>query len=380
MNTQKRSFRSSFFCKKNEMKNIYQIGAGMVGSAMAFDLSKNHNLFLADYDLNALKTIQSKNSNIQTSQLDVTDSKALSEWIAPADIVLLAVPGFLGYKALETIINSGKNVVDISFSPENILDLNPLAVEKGVTVIVDAGVAPGIPNYLLGYWDAQLNIESFEYYVGGLPKNPQPPFNYKAPFSPIDVIEEYTRPARMLVDHEIITQPALSDIERMKFEDAGTLEAFNTDGLRSLLSTMNHIPNLKEKTLRYPGHAELMLEYRNKGLFNDKNIDETSKKLFEAWKLDENEIEFTVLDIIIKGDMKIITYHLYDEFNLESRTSSMARTTGYTATASINLILENIWNDYGVFPPEMVGVKPECIQFILQYLSQRDVVISEKAL
>jgi saccharopine dehydrogenase-like NADP-dependent oxidoreductase len=360
------------------MKNIYQIGSGMIGSAMAIDLSKNHNLFLADYDLNALKTIQSKNSNIQISQLDVTDSKALSEWIAPADIVLLAVPGFLGYKALETIINSGKNVVDISFSPENILDLNPLAVEKGVTVIVDAGVAPGIPNYLLGYWDAQLNIESFEYYVGGLPKNPQPPFNYKAPFSPIDVIEEYTRPARMLVDHEIITQPALSDIERMEFEDAGTLEAFNTDGLRSLLSTMNHIPNLKEKTLRYPGHAELMLEYRNKGLFNDKNIDETSKKLFEAWKLDENEIEFTVLDIIIKGDMKIIIYHLYDEFNLESRTSSMARTTGYTATASINLILENLWNDYGVFPPEMVGVKPECIQFILQYLSQRNVVISEK--
>ena len=352
----------------------------MVGSAMAIDLSKNHNLFLADYDLNALKTIQSKNSNIQISQLDVTDSESLSEWIAPADIVLLAVPGFLGYKALETIINSGKNVVDISFSPENVLDLNTLAIEKGVTVIVDAGVAPGIPNYLLGYWDAQLNIESFEYYVGGLPKHPQPPFNYKAPFSPIDVIEEYTRPARMLVDHEIITQPALSDIERMKFEDAGTLEAFNTDGLRSLLSTMNHIPNLKEKTLRYPGHAELMLEYRNKGLFNDKNIDETSKKLFEAWKLDENEIEFTVLDIIIKGDMKIITYHLYDEFNLESRTSSMARTTGYTATASINLILESLWNDYGVFPPEMVGVKPECIQFILQYLSQRDVVISENTL
>ena len=352
----------------------------MVGSAMAIDLSKNHNLFLADYDLNSLKTIQSKNSNIQISQLDVTDSEALSEWIAPADIVLLAVPGFLGYKALETIINSGKNVVDISFSPENVLDLNTLAIEKGVTAIVDAGVAPGIPNYLLGYWDAQLNIESFEYYVGGLPKYPQPPFNYKAPFSPIDVIEEYTRPARMLVDHEIITHPALSDIEKMKFEDAGTLEAFNTDGLRSLLSTMNHIPNLKEKTLRYPGHAELMLEYRNKGLFNNQNIDETSKKLFDAWKLDENEIEFTVLDIIIKGDMRIITYHLYDEFNLESRTSSMARTTGYTATASINLILENLWNDCGVFPPEMVGAKPECMQFVLEYLHQRNVIISEKTL
>ena len=151
----------------------------------------------------------------------------------------------------------------------------------------------------------------------------------------------------MLIDHEVITEPALSDIEIMEFEDAGKLEAFNTDGLRSLLSTMNHIPNLKEKTLRYPGHAELMLDYRNKGLFNDKSkIDETSKKLFEEWKLDENEIEFTVLDIIIKGEMKIISYHLYDEFDLTSRTSSMARTTGYTATASINLILENLWNKH----------------------------------
>ena len=126
------------------MKNIYQIGAGMVGSAMATDLSRNHNLFLADYDLKTLENIQSRNHNIQISQLDVTDEKSLAKWIEPADIVLLAVPGFLGYNALKTIINSGKNVVDISFSPENILDLNDLAKEKGVTVIVDAGVAPGI--------------------------------------------------------------------------------------------------------------------------------------------------------------------------------------------------------------------------------------------
>ena len=268
----------------------------MVGSAMAVDLSKNNNLFLADYDLEALKKIKSKNPHIHIFQLDVTDEESLARWIEPADIVLLAVPGFLGYNALKTIINSGKNVVDISFSPENVLDLSPLAKEKGVTVIVDAGVAPGIPNYLLGYWDAQLNIESFEYYVGGLPKNPQPPFNYKAPFSPIDVIEEYTRPARMLIDHEVITEPALSDIKIMELQDVGELEAFNTDGLRSLLSTMNHIPNLKEKTLRYPGHAELMLDYRNKGLFDNDKIAETSKKLFEEWKLDDNEIEIAVSD------------------------------------------------------------------------------------
>jgi len=119
-----------FFVKQYKMKNIYQIGAGMVGSAMAIDLSRNNNLFLADYNLKTLENIQSRNHNIQISQLDVTDEKSLAKWIEPADIVLLAVPGFLGYNALKTIINSGKNVVDISFSPENILDLNDLAKEK----------------------------------------------------------------------------------------------------------------------------------------------------------------------------------------------------------------------------------------------------------
>tara|TARA_B100000497_G_C7620304_1_gene372649 strand:+ start:24 stop:1112 length:1089 start_codon:yes stop_codon:yes gene_type:complete len=360
------------------MKNIYQIGSGMVGSAMAADLSKDHNVFLADNDLESLKKIQSIYSNIQITKLDVTDRESLSAWIEPADIVLLAVPGFLGFNALKTIIKNGKDVVDISFSPENSLELSNYAKEKNVTAIVDAGVAPGIPNYLLGYWDAQLNIESFEYYVGGLPKNPSPPFNYKAPFSPIDVIEEYTRPARMLIDHQIHIEPALSDIEIMNIENVGKLEAFNTDGLRSLLSTMNHIPNLKEKTLRYPGHAELMLEYRNKGLFDKNKISDTSRKLFKEWELQENELEFTVLDILIKGEMKMISYHLYDEFDLTSRTSSMARTTGYTATASINLILEKLWNDYGVFPPEKIGAKPECTQFILNYLSQRNILIKEK--
>ena len=101
----------------------------MVGSAMAADLSKNHNLFLADYDLNALEAIQSKNPHIHIFQLDVTDKESLSKWIQPADIVLLAVPGFLGYNALKTIINNGKDVVDISFSPENVLDLSSLAKE-----------------------------------------------------------------------------------------------------------------------------------------------------------------------------------------------------------------------------------------------------------
>ena len=138
-----------------------------------------------------------------------------------ADIVLLAVPGFLGFDALKTIIERGKDIVDISFSPENVLILHDLAVKNDVCAVVDAGVAPGIPNFVLGYWNSQLEVEAFEYVVGGLPKNPIPPYYYKAPFSPIDVIEEYTRPARMMIDSKVKIKPALSDIEELKIDDVG---------------------------------------------------------------------------------------------------------------------------------------------------------------
>ena len=360
------------------MAHIFQIGSGIVGSAMALDLAKSHNVSLSDNNLESLNKIKSQDNSISIHPLDFQDISALQKWIKPADIVLLAVPGFLGYDALKIIIEAGKNVVDISFSPENVLGLNNLAKQKNVTAIVDAGVAPGIPNYLLGYWNTKMDIHAFEYCVGGLPKNPTPPFYYKAPFSPIDVIEEYTRPARMMVDGQLVTKSALSEIETIAFEECGELEAFNTDGLRSILSTMNHIPNMKEKTLRYPKHASLMKDYKEKGLFNAENIHHTSEKLFKEWQLKENEEEFTIMDIVIKGKENKIQYHLYDEFNIDSNTTSMARTTGYTATATINLILEKLWDDRGVFPPETIGEKEGCLDFILSYLNDRNVSVTKK--
>ena len=120
-----------------------------------------------------------------------------------------------------------------------------------VTAIVDFGVAPGIPNLLLGYHQNTMKIDVYKCYVGGLPKKRTMPFQYKAPFSPVDVIEEYTRPARYVVNGEIVVKEALSEPEFLEFDEIGTLEAFNTDGLRSLLFT-NDIPNKIEKTLRYP--------------------------------------------------------------------------------------------------------------------------------
>ena len=356
------------------MAEIYQIGSGMIGQAMALDLAESHKIHLADLKIENVRKEIKDHPAIITYDLNVLNKQKLSSFIKKADIVLLAVPGYLGYSTLETIISSGKNVVDISFSPENIMKLNDIAIQNNVTAIFDSGVAPGLPNYIFGYHDSFEDIKSFKYYVGGLPKFPKEPFNYKAPFSPVDVIEEYTRPARMIIDGKQVTKPALSGIENINFKNFIKLEAFNTDGLRSLLYTMSHVKNMSEKTLRYPGHVKLIKSYIEKGELRN---NETIKKLFKEWALEPGEIEFTLLKVELKTNQKKIIYELYDEYDKLSNITSMARTTGYTATASINLILENLFTEKGVYPPERVSKNKKIFNFILKYLSKRKVFLNK---
>lgn len=365
------------------MSKIIVIGAGMIGSAMALDVTSNHKVVVADINEKSLQKIQQKNNAIQTIQLNVQDKNVLATTIAPFDIVLCAVPGFMGFETLKTIIKAGKNVVDISFFPENALALHDLAQQHQVTAIVDCGVAPGMGNIILGYYNSKIKIERFECLVGGLPKIKKWPFNYKAPFSPIDVIEEYTRPARYVENGKIIIKPAMSDVEHVEIPEVGTLETFNTDGLRSLIYTLPHIPNMKEKTMRYPGHIEKITALRDAGFFNKEAIningtniiplDFTSNILFKEWKLEENEEEMTVMRITIESNKEKIIYHLKDEFNKATGTSSMARTTGYTATAAMQLLLDNLFIEKGVFPPELIGKHETCFNYIMHYLQQRNI-------
>ena len=369
------------------MKKIIILGAGMVGKAMASDLAKKHEVTSADIDAGALQPLAGR-PNIHTAVLDVTDEAALSSAVSGFDLVISAVPGFLGIQTMEKVIKQKKDLVDISFMPEDVMPLDSLARDNGVTVVMDCGVAPGMPNYITGYHDVTMQIEEMEYMVGGLPKVRSFPFEYKAPFSPCDVIEEYTRPARFVEKGELVVRPAMSDAEYVHFENIGTLEAFNTDGLRSLIKTMKHIPSMKEKTLRYPGHINLIRALSAAGFLdrepvkvNDTSViplDFTSRILFDAWKLGPEEPEFTVMRIILRGTEKgvarEITYELYDEYDPVEKISSMARTTGFTATGTAEMILNGKFNKKGLFPPELVGREPACLEFILGYLKERNVV------
>ncbi|MCK5103933.1 MAG: saccharopine dehydrogenase NADP-binding domain-containing protein, partial [Cyclobacteriaceae bacterium] len=178
------------------MNNVIVLGAGMVGGAIAIDMAKSHNVTLTDLSQNVLDRVKQKCDSLNTQQVDVTNKEALQRIIKQHDLVICAVPGFLGFETLKSIIEAEMNVVDISFFPENSLELDDLAKEKNITAIVDCGVAPGMDNLILGYYNGKMKITDFTCLVGGLPKIKKWPFCYKAPFSPVDVIEEYTRPAR----------------------------------------------------------------------------------------------------------------------------------------------------------------------------------------
>ncbi len=367
------------------MKKITVLGGGMVGSAIAADLAKKYEVTLCDINEDRLKELSSRLS-IKTIKKNLTDKSQIKEAIKEADLVVGAVPGFMGFETLKTIIEAGKNAVDISFFDEDPFKLDELAKKNNVTAIVDCGVAPGLSNIILGYYNERMKIDLFECYVGGLPFERKWPYEYKAPFSPVDVIEEYTRPARIMADGNIVTREALSEPELIETE-AGTLEAFNTDGLRSLLVTMK-IPNMKEKTLRYPGHIELMKILRETGFFNKEKIEVggklvsplelSSKLLFPIWKLEKNEREFTILKFKIAGEGKEIIYSLFDKFDEETKTSSMARTTGYTCTAAVNLVLNGDYKQKGISPPEFIGKDQNCFDKILAHLKERKIQINKE--
>jgi len=369
------------------------MGAGLVGSPMAIDLAQDKNFEVTAVDIEE-KPLQnlSKNYNINTIKKDLSYASNLRELLHDYDLVINAVPGFMGFKTLKAIIEAGKDVVDIAFFPEDPFQLNGLAKKNGVTAIVDCGVAPGMSNILVGYEYHRLDkVDSVVIYVGGLPQKRELPFEYKAVFSPIDVIEEYLRPARYIENGKPVIREAISEPEIINFPEVGSLEAFNTDGLRTLAETL-HIPNMKEKTLRYPGHIDKIRLLREMGLLskneikvNGKNVrplDVTTSLLFPQWQLKKDDKDITIMRIIIKGmagkRKKQITYNLIDKYDEKTGIHSMARTTGYTATMCARLIAEKLFRKPGINAPETVSTDSECVEFILAGLEKRGVFYKRK--
>jgi saccharopine dehydrogenase-like NADP-dependent oxidoreductase len=371
---------------------IVVLGAGLVGGPMAKDLAGDgdHPVTVADINESALAALAAQ-TPVDTVKADLGDTRALRRVIAAADMVINAVPGFMGFATLQTIIEAGKNVVDIAFFPEDPFALDGLAKKHGVTAVVDCGVAPGMSNMLVAHCHGRLDrTDTARIYVGGLPEIRQWPYEYKAVFSPVDVIEEYVRPAYYVENKVLVQRPALSDAEFIDFPGLGTLEAFNTDGLRTLTKTLA-IPNMKEKTLRYPGHIEKIAILRESGFFSTDPIDVdgvpvrpldlTAKLLFPMWQLKPGEVDITVMKIVVEGDKAgertRITWNLDDRYVAATGVHAMARTTGYTATVVARLIGRGGFTQKGIVAPEHIGADATCMAAILEGLAARGVMYRE---
>src|SRR5581483_8575654 len=281
------------------------LGAGRVGQAIARDLAADPawKVCVADRAQGALDALRNV-APVETRQADLGDPSVIRELVQGHELVVGALPSFLGFAALRAVLEAGRDMVDISFFEEDPFALDGLAKERGCTAVVDCGVAPGCDNMILGRLSREMErVDRFLCAVGGLPRARTLPWEYKAPFAPYDVLNEYLRPARYVEAGEQRVAPPLTDLEELDVPGVGTLEAFLTDGLRTLLRTHPNVPSMKEKTLRYPGHAEKILLLKRSGFLGEEPIHVgatsvtplavTSRLLFPHWELRDGEDELT---------------------------------------------------------------------------------------
>ena len=371
------------------MTRVIVLGAGMVGSLIARDLAADPSLTVtsADARADALARLSAADSTIETRRVDLSAPGAVRSAVEGFDLACGALPGHDGFRALREVIDAGVDYCDISFMPEDALTLDDLARRRSVRAVVDCGVAPGMSNLLAGVAAGRLSpCRSIEILVGGLPRLRRAPFEYKAAFSPADVIEEYTRPARYVEHGRVVVREALSEVEPISLPGVDSLEAFNTDGLRSLIHTL-HVPDMKEKTLRYPGHAALMRAFREAGFFSAdvietasgvvRPLDVASALLFPRWTYEPGEEDLTVMRVMAEGDdagrpVRLV-WDVLDFYDAALGASSMARTTAFPCALVARELLAGSITTPGVLPPERLATDDALVGRVMDGLESRGV-------
>ena len=371
---------------------VLLLGCGLVGRAIAVDLNNDKDIKLTAADINKDNLNKLNSKSIATIWFDASDTNALTELLDDFDLVINAVPGFLGFKTLQKIINTGTDVVDIAFYEEDPFSLQELAIKNNVTALVDCGISPGLSNLLIGNSLKEFDtIKNIEIYVGGLPKEKDGLFDYKAVFSISDLIEEYLRPARSIINNKIITTSALSEIKEISFKNYEPFEAFNSDGLRTLLKTIK-AENMGEYTVRYKGHTEKMKLLRDASFFSKEVINIKGKEissfdfstalLSKVLQFTETDKDITLLKIILEGEhnnrYKKVIYEMIDEYDNLTNTHSMARTTGFMAAMCVRLLVNNKFDKKGIFPPELFGQNETIYNYVMSGLEDRNIIVGKR--
>ncbi|MCW4002036.1 MAG: saccharopine dehydrogenase family protein [Candidatus Bathyarchaeota archaeon] len=376
---------------------VLLIGCGNIGSIAAEDFARSlgsAEVSVADKKIARAKKVTERigTDNVSWVQLDTSDYSGLVKTLGDFDLVMGFLPGSLGYHLVEACVDAGKDLVDVSYMDRNPLTLNEKAVKANTLVVPDCGLAPGISNILVGHALRRLDeVHTVHIMVGGFPETPMPPLGYAITWSPESLIDEYTRRARIVKDGRIINVEALGGLEEVDFPNVGRLEAFYTDGLRTLLHTVDKVDSMWEKTLRYPGHAEKVKLLKSLGLFNERriNVGDVSLspraimvRLLEQ-KLGRSEVkDIVALKIGVSGAREglqtRLEYTLLERYDERRGITAMARTTAYPASIIAQLILGKAIKEKGVVPPEKLGKNEKLFQTFVNELRKRKVEIIEE--
>ena len=340
------------------MARICVLGGGLVGKFVACTLhERSHHVMVIDAE-----PLQNIPAGIKCVQSFV-NAETISETVSGFDVVVNCLPGRIGHAVRVHLLSiEGASVADLAFTAEDPRMYDELAKETGSRMIYDVGIAPGLSNALLmGAQTKSGPMDSARIWVGGNPQEPDEEWSYMAPFSPSDVIEEYTRPARIKKEGELRTESALSERHAVTVPGYGQMEAFLTDGVRSLLDTIDS-EELVEYTVRWPGHIQRYLDG-----------DDSEEDLIEAWKFNPHRPEFTWLAVEVRHGDNTQRWDVIDEG--KSGWSSMARTTGLVTVEVAEMLAEGLIPESGVMPPERLGENPELLGRLVNALRHAGVEI-----
>ena len=356
---------------------IIVVGGGMQGFVIAKNLlgrKEQPEIIIAD-----VKEPSRLPAGAKFQKSNVLDAAQVKELVHGACAVVLAVPSEIAREALSNLISAGATVADVSFTPDPPLDLSEAARKTGSVCLVDVGVAPGLSHVLVGHaYQEMKGLDSVRILVGGMPVKPPEVFRHAVYFNPHDLLAEYIRPARARRQKQNIS-PAPLDLNPEGFSDSevGQLEAFLSDGLRSLLDSFTDVPDMAELTLRWPGHLDTMTDLHKMGLLQDSQSCRAIACHFARRYPAESYPDFLLMVVEATRKGKCKRWRLLDHST--DGISAMSRTTGYTTAAVAMLLAGKKFTEAGVHPPEKLGQSPHLVQELIEDLRERGVKVQEAA-
>ena len=377
------------------------LGAGLQGSACAYDLLQNPDVTsvrLTDLEVDHIADFLAPYSGTRLipTRLDVRDRGAMLALMRESDAVMSALPYYFNFDAAKLAVEAGVHFCDLGGNTEIVFQQKQLAeraAAKNITIVPDCGLAPGMVNIIAEHGIKQLDrVKAVRIYVGGLPRNPEPPLNYQIVYSLEGVLDYYTTLSWVLRDGKRTQVKALSERERVEFPlPVGALEAFHTAGGLSTMAFRyeGKIPSMEYKTLRYPGHAQLMEAIRELGMLDtnpveveghkviprDVFIAVVSPRLSKPRGRDLVALRVTV-DGTRSGKAKKLGWELLDYYDESRGISAMMRTTGYSLSIIGQMQVRGEVGPGGVYTPD------ECVpaERYLEELAERGVAVREMSL